>query len=239
MLVTNFHLKRFLYTVMCGFRQLRDVAEIHPARALALRALERTADFIERDMPDALGMEKQADVLRYALSQVTLDGAFLEFGVFNGGTARFIAKLLGQRQLHGFDSFEGLPEAWTGFDLGSRAFSRQGRLPRVPSNVTLHKGWFNDTIPKWKADHPGRLAFVHIDCDIYSSTKSILDLLADRIEPGTVIVFDEYFNFPNWEAHEHKAFYEYLAANRVAYEPLAYARQQLAVKIKTISATDT
>ena len=69
MLVTNFHLKRFLYTVMCGFRQLRDVAEIHPARALALRALERTADFIERDMPDALGMEKQADVLRYALSQ--------------------------------------------------------------------------------------------------------------------------------------------------------------------------
>jgi predicted O-methyltransferase YrrM len=207
MLVTNFHLKRFLYTVMCGFRQLRDVAEIHPARALALRALERTADFIERDMPNALAMEKQADVLRYALSQVTLDGAFLEFGVFNGGTAR----------------------------LGARAFDRQGRLPRVPSNVTLHKGWFSDTIPKWKADHPGRLAFVHIDCDIYSSTKSILDLLADRIEPGTVIVFDDYFNFPNWENHEHKAFCEYLVANRVAYEPLAYARQQIAVKMVSAS----
>ena len=107
----------------------------------------------------------------------------------------------------------------------------------VPSNVTLHKGWFNDTIPKWKADHPGPLAFVHIDCDIYSSTKTILDMLADRIEPGTVIVFDDYFNFPNWENHEHKAFYEYLAANHAAYEPLAYARQQIAVKIKTISAT--
>jgi|SRR5918994_3691701 hypothetical protein len=122
----------------------------------------------------------------------------------------------------------------TGFDLGIRAFDRQGRLPRVPSNVTLHKGWFNDTIPKWKADHPGRLAFVHIDCDIYGSTKTILDLLADPIEPGTVIVFDEYFNFPNWENHAHKAFCEYLAANRVGYEPLAYARQQIAVKIKSI-----
>ncbi len=232
MLVTNFHVKRFLYTVMCAFRQVRDVAEIHPARAMALRALDRTVDFIERDMPTALALEKQADVLRYALSQVTLTGAYCEFGVFAGGTARYIGKLIGKNVLHGFDSFEGLPEPWLGFDLGKGAFNRGGRLPRVPANVTLYKGWFSDTIPKWKSQYPDRLAFLHIDCDIYSSTRDILGLLTDRIEPGTVIVFDDYFNFPGWEHHEHKAFYEYLGANNLTYEPLAYARQQIAVKIK-------
>jgi hypothetical protein len=231
MLVTNFHLKRFLYVLMGGFRQLRDVAEVHPARAMALRALDRTVDFIEREMPNALALEKQSDLLRYALSQVTLDGPYVEFGVFTGGTTRFLAKHIKGRQLHGFDSFEGLPEAWSGFDLGAKAFNRDGRLPRVPANVTLYKGWFENTIPGWKGNHPGRLAFMHIDCDLYSSTKNIFDLLSDRIGPGTVIAFDEYFNFPNWEHHEHKAFGEYIVANDVKFEALAYARQQLAVKI--------
>lgn len=234
MLVTNFHVKRFLYTVMCSFRQLRDVAEIHPARARSLRALERTVDFIEKDMPTALGLEKQADVLKYALTQVKIEGAYCEFGVFAGGTARFIAKLIGKNQLHGFDSFEGLPEPWLGFDLGTGAFNRGGRLPKVPSNVTLHKGWFNQTIPPWKAANSGQLAFLHIDCDIYSSTKCILDNLGDRIVPGTVIVFDDYFNFPGWEIHEHKAFYEFLESHRATYEPLAYARQQIAVRIASM-----
>ena len=112
---------------------------------MALRALDRTVDFIERKMPNALALEKQSDLLRYSLSQVTVDGPYVEFGVFTGGTTRFIAKLIKGRQLHGFDSFEGLPEAWSGFDLGAKAFNRDGRLPRVPTNVILYKGWFEST----------------------------------------------------------------------------------------------
>ena len=45
---------------------------------------------------------------------------------------RFIAKRIGGRPIHGFDSFEGLPEAWSGFNLGGRAFDVKGKLPRVP-----------------------------------------------------------------------------------------------------------
>ena len=82
----------------------------------------------------------------------------------------------------------------------SRAFRRSGRvttsrrrpstraasLPKVKENVELHKGWFNESLPPFLEQHPGPVAFIHVDCDLYSSTKTLLDLLAPRIRPGTV-----------------------------------------------------
>jgi len=75
---------------------------------------------------------------------------------------------------------------------------------------------------------------VHVDCDLYSAARTVLSLLAERIVPGTVIVFDEYFNFPNWEQHEYKAFREFAAEHAVTYRYLAFARQQVAVRIESI-----
>jgi hypothetical protein len=75
---------------------------------------------------------------------------------------------------------------------------------------------------------------MHIDCDIYSSTVDILEGFADRIQAGTVVVFDEYFNYPNWERHEYKAWQEFVERYDVAYEYLAYARQQVSVKVTSI-----
>jgi hypothetical protein len=49
--------------------------------------------------------------------------------------------------------------------------------------------------------------------------------------PGTVILFDEYFNFPNWEQHEYKAFQEFVASHGVTYTYLGFARQQVAVRV--------
>jgi len=92
-------------------------------------------------MPDAVGFEAPAEVLAFALKMVKIEGHYLEFGVFAGGTIRFIARRIGDRIIHGFDSFQGLPEDWSGYNLGQRAFDTQGRLPRVPDNVRLHPGW--------------------------------------------------------------------------------------------------
>jgi predicted O-methyltransferase YrrM len=233
MLVTNFRLKAALYKIVCACFQLADVGRIHPTRERNLRALQRTVDYIETAMPEALGLDSQRDLIEHALAAVTIDGHYLEFGVFTGGTIRFIARHLGSRTIHGFDSFEGLPEAWSGFNLGRATFDRRGRLPRVPENVKLYAGWFDDTLPRWLAETPGPVSFIHIDCDIYSSTRTIFNQLAGRIVPGTVILFDEYFNYPNWEAHEFKAFQEYVAEHQVAYRYLAFARQQVAVRIES------
>ena len=238
--VTNFWLRYSVYRVVSAAFQLFDVGRVHPVRARSLRELERTVDYIENNMPDAIGFNTQREVLDYALSQTTVAGGYLEAGVFKGGTIRYIEKRLrrmgkGDVIIHGFDSFEGLPEAWAGGSyLGRSTFSTRGTLPRVPRNVILHKGWFSETILKWRASVAETLAFLHVDCDIYSSTVEVLEGLYDRMQVGTVIVFDEYFNYPDWRQHEFRAWKEFVELHNLTYEYLAYARNQVAIRICTI-----
>jgi methyltransferase family protein len=236
MLITNFWLKYLGYKVVCGIYQAADIGRIHPARERALRALRRSVDYLEQNMSDALGFDSQRELIEYSLSAVAIDGHYLEFGVFTGGTIRFIARRIGQRIIHGFDSFKGLPEAWSGFNLRRGAFDLGGRLPRVPKNVCLHQGYFEESLPLWLRDNPGQVAFIHLDCDLYSSTKTVLSLTAPQINSGTVVLFDEYFNYANWEQHQFKAFQEFVHEHDVKYLYLGFARQQVAVRIESIGA---
>jgi hypothetical protein len=225
---------------MCGLYQALDVARIHPVRERALRALDDTVNFIDEHMPDAIGFETQKEVTEYALAQIKVQGHHMEFGVFTGGTTRFIAgRLPGKVIYHGFDSFQGLPEDWSGFVLGKAAFDVGGKLPKVPANVELHPGWFDESLPKWLDSHSGPVAFMHVDCDLYSSTKTIFNLLGDRLQPGTIILFDEYFNFAGWRQHEHKAFVELVEQCNLKVTYMAYARQQVLVRIDEIVGAKT
>jgi len=169
-----------------------------------LEAAKESAHYWRENMTTATAVASPPELLTHALGLVKLQGLFLEFGVATGSTISQIAKLT-NGQVFGFDSFEGLPEAWrTGYPKG--AFS--GPIPQVPPNVSLVKGWFSDTLPQFLREHPEPVAFLHVDCDLYSSTKCIFDLLCPRIGPGCVMVFDEYFNYPGWQNHEHQAFRE-------------------------------
>lgn len=236
MLVTNFRLKYLLYKFVLAGYQLLDTGRLHPVRERAIRALADSVDYIDAHMAEALGFETQRELLDYALSLSPSEGCHLEFGVFSGGTIRHLARSKPGVTFHGFDSFEGLPEGWSGFTLGRRTFSMGGRMPRVPGNVVLHKGWFSETIPAWCDRVAGPVAFLHVDCDLYSSTLDILRGLRDRLRPGTVIVFDEYFNYPGWQRHEFKAWQEFVADRQIEYAYLGYARQQVALRITSIGA---
>jgi Flp pilus assembly protein TadD len=166
----------------------------------------------------------------HALEACTVDGMTLEFGVNFGATLRYIANQI-DGPVHGFDSFKGIPESWRHETAGS--YSTNGTLPDVPENATLHEGWFNDTLPGFLEAHADPVRFVHIDCDIYSSTKTVFDNLADRIVPGTVILFDEYLSNPGWRDDEFKAFQEAATYNGWRYEYLAFclSGKQAAVRI--------
>lgn len=154
-------------------------------------------------LPELAGISH--DAFRIGLQSARADGLVLEFGVRFGVSIRQIAALCGA-QVHGFDSFEGLPESWGAEARGS--YSTQGAMPAVPGNVTLHRGWFEQTLPGFLRTHPGPVRFMNVDCDIYSSTRQVLTLLADRIARGTVIVFDEYLGYEGWREHEFRAFQE-------------------------------
>lgn len=187
MLVTNFWIKYILYKIVRAWFQLVDVGRVHPVRVMALRALEESADYLEEHMPEAIGFDTQKELLEFAVDSVAVEGHFTEFGVFRGGTIRRIAKRRPKQRIDGFDSFEGLPEGWFGHNLAEGTFSTGGKLPSVPSNVRLHKGWFDATLPQWLEANPGPIAFVHNDSDLYSSAVTIFELLAPRMQPGTII----------------------------------------------------
>jgi len=196
------------------------------------RAKQQSLDYIEAHMADALIFLDRWDLLGFAAAQAPAQGLMLEFGVGDGGSLRHLAAQT-PRQLHGFDSFEGLPEDWSGTFERKGKFGRQGSLPEVPANVSLHRGWFDQTMPVFLAAHPDeKIALLHVDCDIYSSTVTIFALLASRLAPGTVIVFDEYFNYPNWQRHEWKAFQEFVRDSGFSYRYLGFAQKNGHVAVR-------
>ena len=197
---------------------------------LAIAAKRESVDYIRAHMPAAQVLADRYALLRFALGAAPPSGLVLEFGVEKGLSINCIARAT-PRTVHGFDSFLGLPRGWTGTKEGRGAFALKGRLPKVPANVRLHVGWFDETLPGFLAAEAEPAAFVHIDCDIYESTQAVLALLAPRIVPGTVIVFDEYFNYPGWQQHEFRAWQEFVKRCGIRYEYLAYARFQAAVKV--------
>ena len=132
---------------------------------------------VESKYPD---MPWKADArfsnLDNAIAHIDTDGLVLEFGVSRGTTINHIAKKLPNQTVYGFDSFEGLPEDWNGV-CKKEHFLVKG-LPKVDKNTTLIKGWFNDTLDLFLKNNPDIVIdMIHIDCDLYSSTKDVFNIL--------------------------------------------------------------
>ena len=197
----------------------------------SLIAVFESARYYTMHMLHCESFRSALELLTYATSKISIPGMICEFGVASGTTINHLARSLPGRQIHGFDSFSGLPTNWrAGFPKG--AFAQP--VPAVEPNVSLHIGPFAETLSKFASSLPDSAALLHIDCDLYTSTKEIFAALGDRIKPGTVIVFDEYINYPGWRLHEWKAFREFVAQSGLRYEyiGLVPSHQQVAVKIQ-------
>ena len=156
-------------------------------RVAYVQAAAESVQFFQEFMPMTPNLETGSALFEYVLDCVTADGLWLEFGVRGGGDIRRIAGRA-PGDVFGFDSFEGLPEDWTHFQRKGR-YSMDGQIPdNMPPNVQLIKGWFSDTLPTFLAQHRGPIAFLHIDSDLYSSAKTVLNQLQGRITDGTVIL---------------------------------------------------
>jgi hypothetical protein len=167
----------------------------------------------------------------YSIASRTVDGLVLEFGVFQGTSLNRIASQVSSK-VYGFDSFLGLPEDWIlpGFYKG---YFASPTLQKFPENVELVIGLFEDTLPGFVKAHPEPISLMHVDCDVYSSTKTIFRHLASQIVAGTIIMFDEYMNYPGWQNHEFKAFQEYITESGKIYEYISCsAQEQVSVRIK-------
>ena len=185
-------------------------------------ARREAAVYIRRHMASANMYPDRWRLLQAAVGEARPGGLFLEFGVETGASANFIARLIGAGNepavLHAFDSFEGLPDSWDGTFETRGKFTLGGKIPRLPANVEIHKGWFENTLPGFRVDHQdSTISLLHIDCDLYSSTRTVLEQLGDLLLPGSIVVFDEYLNYHGWKNHEFKAWQEFVDVNQVKY----------------------
>jgi hypothetical protein len=219
-------------------RMIESVRDVeHRARrdlffAGELEAVLSSARFVGRHMVSARQFDSPHATLKHALTLAPAGGLALEFGVFTGTTLAIIADARGG-DVYGFDSFQGLPAAWRpGFPEGMFGVDN---LPDVPGSE-LVVGLFADVLPGFLTDHPGQVDVLHVDCDLYSSTVTVLDLVGPRLRPGSVVVFDEYLNYQGWEEGEHRAWTEYTAKAGITFEYEGYTldHEQVIVRVTDI-----
>lgn len=187
---------------------------------------KNTIDYLSK-LPRLGEGEPLSETLRFhtmklGIESVVVVGIWAEFGTGSGFTTKFILeKMPKNKVLHCFDSWNGLPQDWFG-DYKRGRFDYYEKPELIQENYSFWEGLFDAAIPDFM-DAVGShndFAFIHVDCDLYCSTKSILDNCGPRIVPGTIIVFDEYYNYPAWKEHEYRAFMEWCDNNDRDFEYL-------------------
>jgi O-methyltransferase len=129
-----------------------------------------------------------------------LTGDFAECGVFKGGTALLLARVLkntDNKRLYLFDSFQGLPkpneekDPW--FSEGEFTFGSIEAVEDLLSDfrtiIDIRCGWLPET---FRGLENNRYAFVHLDLDLYQSNLDCCNYFYPRLLAGGVLLFDEY-----------------------------------------------
>jgi hypothetical protein len=191
-----------------------------------------SATYAETHMQSAMAFEDKKAMWDYVVS-LCGDGIYAEFGVWKGESINHFARLLRAKNtcIYGFDSFLGLSDNWPGLGQARGYFSLNGEPPPVEGNVTLIPGWFDESIPKFLASNNRTFAFVHVDCDTYRSTLTVLRLIGERLAHGSIILFDEYFGYRGWRQEEWKAWQEFVRESKIEYDYVAFSNAQVAVRV--------
>ena len=154
-----------------------------------------------------------------------VEGDYLEFGVYRGSSFVTAYQSARRHGLHGmrffaFDSFEGLPDGEG--DVHSKGeyvcteetFTQIATKAGVPRDVLQVVGGFYDQTLNASTKSERALqkaSVVYVDCNLYSSTKLVLEFIEDLIDVGSILMFDDWhvFGRDNSEFGEVKAFSEW------------------------------
>ena len=179
----------------------------------------------------------QKEIRKFAITKSLLNNnaenyLFLEFGVWRGETLNYFSNFINDKKIFGFDSFTGLKDDWVGTAALKGEFILKGKIPKLKSNAVPIKGWVQDTLPDFLTKNPQNIQFVHMDLDTYESSKFVLSNIKDKFIPGTVIIFDQYYNYSGWKNGEFKALQENLPDDKFKY--LAFSTDNCQVVIEII-----
>lgn len=175
---------------------------------------------------------RRRQLWEYTISLVEgTTSCWCEFGVGEGESLDWFAlRKPRETVLFGFDSFEGIPEPWAIHPVGQ--WRSDVYRPNRP-DVVVVEGMFDASLAREDvlARLGDRIGLLHVDCDLYSSTRSVLQGVDRLIQPGTVILFDELYGFDGWETCEARALLEYVRDRGIALEWLARSDFQVAARV--------
>lgn len=194
----------------------------------AFRRLVEVGDARSDNRMTELGMIAQAFEFRKINA---VPGDYFEFGLWQGKTFLHAHRMKRRYNAHdltllGFDSFQGLPAIDDSKDniwqKGQFAFGEadlRRRLARhgVRSDeFDLFPGFYSESLNPALRERlrPRKAAIIYVDCDLYESTKPVLSFMKDFMVDGTIICFDDYYNYKGApDQGEQKAIQEFLASN--------------------------
>lgn len=157
---------------------------------------------------------------RFAEQALHLVGDFAECGVYRGGTAYLLARVLSAspKSLHLFDTFSGMPDAAAADpsghvvgDFGDTSLDSVKALLAPFAGVVCHRGVIPETFRDIAPD--ARFALVHLDVDLYQSVRDGLEFFYPRLVPGGIVVVDDY-GFEMYREAARRAVDEFFAAKR-------------------------
>ncbi len=179
----------------------------------------------------------------HALNFNGISGDYAEFGSHGATTFALayheIMRWPKARKLWAFDSFAGLPEqegekdyhpGWKKGKMSTslEVFHRHCQRRGIPDGAyQAVEGFYEQTIGKAEADAaglPSDIALAYVDCDLYSSTSTVLGFLKPRLKHGMIIAFDDYFCFSDRTiSGERKAFVD-IFGNDQRFQFLPYVQ---------------
>lgn len=161
-----------------------------------------------------------------------ITGDYAEFGCHTGGSFQAayhaLARISPERHMWAFDSWAALPDE---HPLDAHPGWRAPGVPDAGGVGNFHaacerhgvergayttvEGFYKDTLPALGADGaPTDIALAYIDCDVYSSTVSVLEFLRPRLKHGMIVAFDDWFCWsPTDASGERVALSEFLVEN--------------------------
>ncbi len=187
---------------------------------------KRLVEFFQLERMPRVPVEHYYDVVAEMLTNRS--GNWATFGVGWYRTFQEITRVRRRythaNELFAFEWWEGLPEDWRpGYPRGFFRLPRENvvRWYRHDPTVVFVDGLIQDTLNAAMVERMGELALVHIDSDLYTSARCVLERLP--LKPGMIIMFDEFYSPAgewDWHQHEARAFYEICAERDLRPWPL-------------------
>jgi hypothetical protein len=164
------------------------------------------------------------EVLKYINLAKYKDSLYLELGVFTGLTLNIINQNTEDIKVYGFDTFTGLPEDWAqsnGNVLFEKNYFTTETIPENNAKNEFIVGKVEDTLATFLKEKNQKIKFIHLDLDLYSSSKSAFETIFDWLEDEAIVVVDDVYNLPSWEEYSIKSLAETFDDSKYEMKPIA------------------